>query len=298
MSDAAPEHPSRPPGWLSRFVPHRLGLRNRILLPFTLGVALLAIVLAFTTYGLTRSTLLRQEEDSALDQAFRNARQVRATLRANPASAAAALEVVPDTGDSEPFLRYRGEWTNRSPQFSADNIRPALQARVIEDLTASQMVYDEGQPVLAIGIPLTDVGASYFEIVPLEQVRNTLSSVRVSPLGAAAITTAVGVLLGVWAARRAVRPLADAAQAAQAIAGGGLGTRLEPGDDPDLQVLAGSFNDMASALQLRVDRDARFASDVSHELRSPLNTLAASAEVLNSRRDGLPEKAAAAGDLS
>ena len=84
MSDAAPEQPSRPPGWLSRFVPHRLGLRNRILLTFTLGVAVLAIVLAFTTYGLTRSTLLRQEEDSALDQAFRNARQVRATLRAEP----------------------------------------------------------------------------------------------------------------------------------------------------------------------------------------------------------------------
>ena len=120
---------------------------------------------------------------------------------------------------------------------------------------------------------------------------------RVSLLGAAAITTAVGVLLGVWAARRAVRPLADAAQAAQAIAGGGLGTRLEPGEDPDLQVLAGSFNDMASALQYRVERDARFASDVSHELRSPLTTLAASAEVLQSRRDELPEKAAAAVDL-
>jgi signal transduction histidine kinase len=297
MSDAAPEQPSRPPGWLSRFVPHRLGLRNRILLTFTLGVAVLAIVLAFTTYGLTRSTLLRQEEDSALDQAFRNARQVRATLRANPASAAAALEVVPDTGESEPFLRYRGEWTGRSPQFSPDNIRTDLQQRVIEDLLPSQMVYDEGEPVLAIGIPLTDVRASYFEIVPLDQVRSTLSSVRVSLLGAAAITTAVGMLLGVWAARRAVRPLADAAQAAQAIAGGGLGTRLEPGEDPDLQVLAGSFNDMASALQYRVERDARFASDVSHELRSPLTTLAASAEVLQSRRDELPEKAAAAVDL-
>jgi signal transduction histidine kinase len=105
------------------------------------------------------------------------------------------------------------------------------------------------------------------------------------------------VLLGAWAARRAVRPLADAAQAAQAIAGGGLGTRLEPGDDPDLQVLAASFNDMAAALEKRVERDARFASDVSHELRSPLTTLSTSAEVLNSRRDELPEKAAVAVDL-
>jgi signal transduction histidine kinase len=94
-----------------------------------------------------------------------------------------------------------------------------------------------------------------------------------------------------------VRPLGEAAQAAQAIAGGRLDTRLEPTDDPDLRVLANAFNDMAAALQLRVERDARFASDVSHELRSPLMTLAASAEVMVGRRDEMPERAQAALDL-
>jgi signal transduction histidine kinase len=113
----------------------------------------------------------------------------------------------------------------------------------------------------------------------------------------AVITTALGVLAGQFAARRAVRPVGVAAQAAKAIAGGALDTRLPPTSDPDLGVLASSFNDMAAALQLRIERDARFASDVSHELRSPLTTLAASAEVLQSRRDELPEKAAAAVDL-
>ncbi len=54
---------------------------------------------------------------------------------------------------------------------------------------------------------------------------------------------------------------------------------------------------MASALQLRIERDARFASDVSHELRSPLMTLSASVEVLEARRDELPERAQSALDL-
>jgi two-component system, OmpR family, sensor histidine kinase MtrB len=54
---------------------------------------------------------------------------------------------------------------------------------------------------------------------------------------------------------------------------------------------------MAAALQLRVERDARFASDVSHELRSPLMTLSASIEVLQARRDDMPERAATALDL-
>ena len=60
--------------------------------------------------------------------------------------------------------------------------------------------------------------------------------------------------------------------------------------------LAVSFNDMAEALQNRVERDARFASDVSHELRSPLMTLAASVEVMQARRGDLPERAQAALD--
>ena len=267
MSDPAPERPDR--GRLARLLPHRLGLRSRILAIFALGVAILAAVLAFTTYGLTRSTLLRQREDSALRQAYANARTVRATLRANPTSPTAALEAIPDLGPAEPLLQFRGVWSNTSPKFSPDNLPAELQRRVIEEATPSQMLFSDGQPLFVVGIPLADVRASYFEVVPLDELGHTLGSVRVSLLGAAAITTALGVLLGTFAARRAVRPLADAAQAAQAIAGGGLGTRLEPGDDRDLQVLAGSFNDMASALQQRVERDARFASDVSHELRSP-----------------------------
>jgi two-component system sensor histidine kinase MtrB len=293
VNEPAPERPDP----LSRFRPHRLGLRARILAIFTLGIAVLGVVLAFTTYGLTRSTLLRQREDSALTTAYSHARTVRGNLRASPSSAQAVLSNLPN-GPTESLVLYRGTWTNSSSRYGADSLPEALRRRVIVEREAGQMLYTSGRHhVLGIGVPLADVGASYFEVVPLDELSGTLSSVRVSLLGAAIITTALGVLLGAWAARRAVRPLADAAQAAQAIAGGGLGTRLEPGDDPDLQVLAASFNDMAAALEKRVERDARFASDVSHELRSPLTTLSTSAEVLNSRRDELPEKAAVAVDL-
>ena len=61
--------------------------------------------------------------------------------------------------------------------------------------------------------------------------------------------------------------------------------------------ISASFNNMAQSLQDRIERDARFASDVSHELRSPLMTLAASIEVMNNQRDDLPERARSALDL-
>ncbi len=54
---------------------------------------------------------------------------------------------------------------------------------------------------------------------------------------------------------------------------------------------------MASALQDRIERDARFASNVSHELRSPLMTLTASLEVLRKRQSELPARSQTALNL-
>jgi two-component system, OmpR family, sensor histidine kinase MtrB len=51
------------------------------------------------------------------------------------------------------------------------------------------------------------------------------------------------------------------------------------------------------ALQGRIERDARFVSDVSHELRSPLTTLATAVQVLEARRGELPERSQLALDL-
>ena len=103
--------------------------------------------------------------------------------------------------------------------------------------------------------------------------------------------------VGWWTSRRLLRPLARVADAAGKIAEGGLNTRLAREHDPDLDRLADSFNEMADAVQARIEREARFASDVSHELRSPITALAAAAEVLNGRRDELPDRTQQALDV-
>jgi signal transduction histidine kinase len=133
------------------------------------------------------------------------------------------------------------------------------------------------------GVPLPSVDGEYFEIVSLHELQSTLSVIRNSLLGAAAATTLAAALLGIWAARRVLQPLREISGAALDIAGGHLARRLETHGDPDLDPLALSFNRMVDALQHRIEQDARFASDVSHELRSPLTTLRASAEILEAR---------------
>jgi two-component system, OmpR family, sensor histidine kinase MtrB len=84
---------------------------------------------------------------------------------------------------------------------------------------------------------------------------------------------------------------------AAAVASGRFDVRLEESGDPELSRMAASFNQMTEALLARIRRDARFASDVSHELRSPLTTLAAALEVVGSRREEMPERARTGVDL-
>lgn len=279
--------------------PRRLSLRTRILLMFGLGALFLSVFLAAAAYSFTRSSVVNQRDKAGIEQAYRNAQVAQNELSANNPSAKPAIDRLNALGVSRFAINYRGTWSSgSSAQFGPDNIPSALQRRVITESTPSRMITRiNGDPVLVIGIPLTVTDASYFEFVALDDASSTLNSVLLSLLFAGIITTLAGALLGTLVANRAVRPLGDAAQAAKAIAGGRLDTRLEPTEDPDLRVLANSFNDMAAALQARVERDARFASDVSHELRSPLMTLAASVEVMQGRRDEMPERAQSALDL-
>jgi signal transduction histidine kinase len=288
-------------GWLrrlvNRFRPGALGLRRRILLIFTLGALLLSVFLATTTYGLTRSSIVAERIDAALSTSQRNAQGVERDLRSLPANADTARDSLERIGVQDYLIWYGERWSGGGATFRNPDVPPPLITRVIDEGTSASQIVEIGDELnVVVGWDVPRIGA-YFEAFSLAEANSTLTSVRLSLVLAAAITTGLGILLGIFAARRAVRPVGTAAQAASAIAGGRLDTRLETTDDPDLRILTESFNDMAQALQTRVERDARFASDVSHELRSPLMTLSASVEVMEARRDELPERAQAALDL-
>ncbi|MGD9702093.1 MAG: ATP-binding protein [Acidimicrobiia bacterium] len=297
---AGGDAPERRETWNERFRrrltalnSYRVPLRRRILMTFALGSFALSAFLAATTYSFTKSALLEERDENAIESAYENAKLVRSALLSDTPSAEIFTQI-----DNSAALNVGEAWSASDSEFGRTSIPFELRQRVTVDGTPAHMVTSiNGEPVNIVGVPIPDLEANYFEFIQLSDTQQTLSSVGRSLLAAAVVTTGLGVLLGSLAARRSVRPLADAAQAAKAIAGGRLDTRLEPNDDPDLRLLSTSFNDMAAALQARVERDARFASDVSHELRSPLMTLSASAEVLQARRDDLPEKSRAALDL-
>ncbi len=279
-----------------RFRLQRIPLRSRIMLSFSLGALALSAFLAAATYGFTKSALIRDRETSAIEQIYRNAGQLTDAVISEPANPN-LLKGVQGLGDTGAVLNAGGRWTSRTG-LDRTSIPTLLQERVVVERRAAEMIVTtDAGPALVLGVPIVGSDASYFESTSLGEIQDTLRNVGRSLLAAAVVTTGLGLLLGSVAARRSVRPIADAARAAKAIADGRFDTRLIVTEDPDLHLLASAFNDMAAALQQRLERDARFASDVSHELRSPLMTLAASAEVLQARRDEIPERSQAALDL-
>jgi len=275
----------------------RLGLRARFTIAFALGGLVLSALLASVTFGLARENIERQREGSAQRQVFLNAQFVREQLRTAGLQPSKVLDGLQTPSGANPVLVVDGQAFAASADRALDNVPRSLRKEVAGGNAARQTFKLNGEPQLAVGVPLPAVNAQYYEIVSLEEVQRTLRSLGLALLAASAVTTLAGAVLGATSSRRVLRPLGHLGVAASAIAGGRLDTRVARPDDPDLAALIDSFNEMAGALQERVERDARFASDVSHELRSPLTTLAASVEVLKARRDEMPERAQAALDL-
>jgi two-component system, OmpR family, sensor histidine kinase MtrB len=275
----------------------RLGLRTRITLAFGVGAMLLSAMVGVTTWALTQQNLLDEREAAATGQASANAEQIDQLLSPTLADPTGALASLVTQGGASPILRVDDRWFPITPQYGQESL-PAELREIVDRGEAARMRYRyRGETHLAVGVPLASADAAYFEVTSLAELESTLDSLSVSLIGASLATTLAGAALGWWVSRRMMKPFSNVGEAAKSLAGGRLGTRLEATEDPDLAPLAESFNEMATALQDRIERDATFASTVSHELRSPLTTLTNSIQVLENNREDLPERAQEALDL-
>jgi signal transduction histidine kinase len=268
----------------------RRRLRYRIAAAFALGGLVITTVLAITTYGLIDRYLVRQRERTAELQTFLNARAFRDALTGSSEDVPTAIQSLVLPPGTAVVVHRDGTWYGTSIAIGRDVIPSELRQAVLEGAPAHERTTVAGTTAYVLGTPVGAADAEYFEVTLFQELDESLAIVRNSLIAAAGVATVGAALLGVWAGRRVLRPLSAVSSAAQDIAGGRLERRVDAGGDPDLAPLASSFNAMVAALQARIERDRQFAGDVSHELRSPLTTLAAAAAVLERRREELPER--------
>jgi len=277
-----------------------LGLQVSVRARITIAVALVAftlsVVLSITTLAVARRTLLADREEALTRRALANAATV-ADGAAGSADLQTLLSSLADAG--KPSIVTIDPQTGRTtvasldPKVSAERLPGSLRTRVVERQEAGIMRFRlDGRTYVAVGVPI-GANEGYFEANDLGDIGAGLRTLALTLVAATGLTTLVGAGLGYWASRYALQPLDNIGEAAEDVAAGRLDTRIdytEYANDPDLAPLVANFNAMVSALETRIDRDARFASDVSHELRSPLTTLHASIEVLRNNREELPER--------
>ena len=272
----------------------KLGIAARITAIFGLGALLLSISMGGLSYFTTRHFLLAERESAAQHQAFANATLVRSSLGSGDTKYADLLASLDAGSGSHSVLIHTSKAYASSLSLNDSSIPSRLRAEVLDGSAATQTYRTgaRGQAEIVVGVPIPSVKAAYFEVFDLADLDHTLRVLGLTLFGAGVITTLFGIALGRFASIRSLRPLAGVSRAAVAIAGGQLDTRLDSDSaDRDLEGLTTSFNAMVDQLQVRIEREARFNSDVSHELRSPLTTLSASLEVLEAEWDRLPPRA-------
>lgn len=92
---------------------------------------------------------------------------------------------------------------------------------------------------------------------------------------------AFAILTGFFLSRRALKPIDALTRTARKITGSDLSQRVNVGPaDDELSRLAVTFNSMIERLQISFERQNRFVSDASHELRTPIAIIKGYADLI------------------
>lgn len=266
----------------------RRSLRLRLLVTFGLGAFILSSLFATLTYLGVKHLLIENQQQTDLKQSYVNAALVRSTLYSSPTELSDLLNSIQKGTNVNVLVQTHGQWLARSNKASTYDVKVATIQTVAAGHATEQTLDAKGRIIFVVGVPIPSVETQVFEVFQLDSLERSLRLLGLVLGLGALFTSVVGMIGGVWVTRRTVRPLEDVSYAAALIAEGALTTRLQVNRaDREVQQLTESFNQMVSQLVQRLERDARFASDVSHELRSPLTTLATTATVLQQHREDL-----------
>ncbi len=256
-----------------------LSFRTRLTLRWTLAFGCVLALTGATIYAGTRTFLLRD-----LDAQLRT---LAGTELASATDGATGIHF-----HEFPAEELAGEYAGKFVQlYDSDggliSESTVLQARaplvpavLQQDAMAGRApifwVDAGGRPGRMVALTTHKDGQQYVFAVGLfaDHVVSTLTRLRWLLLAVSVGGLIVTALVGYVLATRALQPIAHVTERASRIARGDFSARLDrPAVDDEMGRMTGLLNDMLDRLNAAVESNRRFASDASHELRSPLTAM-------------------------
>jgi two-component system sensor histidine kinase MtrB len=286
----------------------------------TLSAISLAVLGGFLSYSLANS-FYQNRLSQVLSETERAVSSVQSTIAAASLTDEAALQTL--INSVVPSLEISGGSGTRQVALLRSPGQPQLQlfqSPISKDLdlnsvptqlreavrassgilsyTPIQLVRGSAiVPGITVGAPITLPLAGAFElylVFDLGPEQQALDTVQTALAIGGAILLVLISIVSYLVTRTIVKPVEQAASAAESLADGQLDVRVAEKGTDVLAVLARSFNKMAGNLQQQIQQldslskmQRRFVSDVSHELRTPMTTIKLAGEVIFGNREKL-----------
>ena len=266
-------------------------LRRRLTIAFALAVGVSAIALAAGSYFVVRHNLLHDSVTSSAKQSRQNLAIAPKYLPDQPAKLLAAYKQI---GGFDTVLVNGGQPYSSTFRLTVQQVPAGLRALVKKNRLGYQRTTVAGTHYLVVGSPSDDDAELYF-FFSEQGIRHELAVLRNILLAGGALLVLLAAILGAVIAREALRPVAQASEAAHSLAEGLLETRLPVEGRDEFGAWAQAFNEMAGALEAKIAalsaaqaRERRFTADVAHELRTPLTGLVGETSLLAEHLDRMP----------
>jgi heavy metal sensor kinase len=198
------------------------------------------------------------------------------SLIAQAKGVATVLETEYNPAHPEHLKEELSEYADATPQGRWIEVRDSRGEMLVGDSSP------RGGPYRTYATEVEVRGQRYRISVaaPLEDTELTLRRLREVLLWAAPGVLLLASLGGYWISRRALRPVDAITRAAQSIGIENLSQRLQvPASGDELTRLSETWNGMLERLESAVKRLSQFTADASHELRTPMALIRATAEL-------------------
>lgn len=269
--------------------------RRRLTIAFIATAGLSAGALALGAALTVQATRTAAFEERARQQVRQDLRLLAAGAPA-PVVAARLADVEVPGGPGVLVVAEDGVVSSVESLSLADvpaSVRAAVAAEP-DEITDSTARTTDGS-VMILGAHDADADVELYLFFPRDELVEGLRALRVTlGVGWIAVVAGAGVA-GSLMARRTLRPVRGAADAARKVAEGLLETRLPVRSNDEFGEWAMSFNRMVAGLEDKIgalaaarDRERRLSADVAHELRTPVAAVLNAASHLADRRDELP----------